>query len=187
MENGAFFMWRCVNSILSQTFTDYEIIFTKKGKMAENTNAAIRAARGELIKVLYLDDYFAHPEALQRIVDAFTENDDWLVTGCEHDDGDGNRFSPHVPELQGIFSDQNSIGSPSVLTIRRGLDIWFDENMSWLLDVDFYKRVYATHRDPVILDDINIVIGVGKHQTTHILTDKEKFNEEVYLKNKKHV
>ncbi len=42
MKNGAYFLWRAVNSIMSQTYKDYEIIITKEGRMAENTNAGIK-------------------------------------------------------------------------------------------------------------------------------------------------
>ena len=46
MPNGAFFLWRLVQSLMSQTFKGYELVITKEGKMAENTNSGIRKARG---------------------------------------------------------------------------------------------------------------------------------------------
>ncbi len=183
MENGDFFLTRLLNSLQEQTFRDFEIVITKRGKMAENTNAAIKQAKGELIKILYMDDYLAHPEALQRIVEAFTG--EWLVTGCVHIGlGDEKPHSPHFPDIEGVMINQNSIGSPSVLTIKNDNPLLFNEEMSWLLDVDYYKRMYAIHGEPVLLDDLNVVIGLGTHQTTHVLTNSEKHAEEVYLKNK---
>lgn len=184
MENGPFFMWRCIQSIVSQTFKDYEIVITQQGRMAENTNAGIRASRGEIVKILYLDDYFAHPDALQQIVDKFTPNVKWVAAACEHDDGDGYRFSEHRASIDGLAQGQNSIGSPSVIAFRKDIGMFFDEKMDWLLDLDLYKRIYATHNVPAIIDDVNVVIGVGKHQTTHILSDAAKLNEEKYLKQK---
>ncbi len=182
MENGDYFLSRLLNSLQQQTFRDFEIVITKQGKMAENTNEAIRRSKGDLIKILYMDDYLAHPNALQEIVDAF--KGDWLVTGCQHDDG-SSISRPHYPTYNDrIHEGYNTIGSPSVLTIRNGLDMFFDEKMSWLLDGDFYKRMYEKHGYPTILNDLNVNIGVGEHQMTNILTDEEKEQENNYIKNK---
>lgn len=174
MENGAFFLKRAIDSVMTQTYKNYEIVLTKDGKMAENTNSAIKRATGDLIKILYMDDYLAHKDALKTIVEGFTGH--WLVTACEHDDG--TRGSPHYPR----YSDSvNTIGSPSVLTIKNGLDMYFDESMSWTLDLDFYKRLHAKYGEPTILNDINVVIGIHDGQHTNILSDVEKQKEEIAL------
>src|SRR3990167_6760778 len=81
MKNAEFFLKRNIDSIMSQTFTDYEIVLTKDGSMAENTNAGIKRARGELIKIMYLDDYFLHQLSLQQIVEAFDSEVDWMMVG----------------------------------------------------------------------------------------------------------
>ena len=57
MKNADFFMKRCLDSIEKQTYKDYEIVITDQGKMAENTNTAIKQAKGEIIKILFMDDY----------------------------------------------------------------------------------------------------------------------------------
>src|SRR3990167_8083106 len=87
MKNWQLFLTRCLESIEEQTFKDYEVILTKSGKMAENTNRAIQGAKGEIIKILYVDDYLAHPESLKNIAENFKGG--WLVTGCVHNFGDG--------------------------------------------------------------------------------------------------
>lgn len=181
MMNFDFFLDRCLASIREQSFQDYELVITENPNgMAANTNEAIKRSTGDLIKILYMDDYFADKHALQRIVDAFKGN--WMATGCEHDNG--KRCNPHKASFDGIPNGQNTIGSPSVITIKNGLDVYFDEKMTWLLDVDFYKRLNEKFGPPEILDDINVVIGVGDHQMTHILSDELKANEEQYLKQK---
>ena len=48
MKNKQFFLDRALESIRSQTFQDYEIVITEDGRMAENTNSAIKKATGEL-------------------------------------------------------------------------------------------------------------------------------------------
>lgn len=185
MPNGEFFLNRLKASLDIQTFRDFELVITKEGKMAENTNAAMRQAKGQYLKILYMDDYLAHPQSLQKIVDNLGTSA-WLVTGCAHDHGDGVRRRGHFPTYtQDIHSGNNGIGSPSVLTVRNdsGL-LFFDEKLSWLLDCDLYKRYYEKHGSPAILYDINVIIGVGDHQTTYVLTSEEKGGEHTYLSQK---
>lgn len=176
MTGGAEFLWRSVNRLTEQTFQDFEIIITKEGRMAENTNAGIRRARGELIKILYLDDYLASPHSLQKIVGEFTEEVDWLITGTD--------TNPKPYWTDDIGTGNNKLGSPSALTVRRTSTIFFDETMSWLLDCDFYKRMHQSFGLPKILSGVNVIIGVGEHQMTHILTDEEKLAEHNYMNKK---
>jgi len=189
MRNGDFFLWRLINSLLAQTFTDYEIIITRKGKMAENTNAGIYKACGELVKIMYMDDYFAHENALQTIVDNFGPYDHWLVTGCLHARSNEQPHSPHLPqpEYDDLVRGINGIGSPSVLTIRRDTANFFDEKLSWVLDCDLYARYYEMCGKPKIIEDLNVIVGLHDGQMTHILTNEEKQKEVEYLKNKMNV
>lgn len=185
MENGAYFLWRSVNALTKQTFKDFEVVIVKEGRMAENTNAGIQRARGELIKILYLDDYLAHENALQEIVDNFKPEDMWLVTGCLHQSDTEIPHSSHYPVYtENISTGNNGIGSPSVLTIRNEGHLLFDERMSWLLDCDLYHRYYKTYGSPKVLADLNVVIGLGQHQMTHKLTNADKLSEFYYLKDK---
>jgi len=151
--------------------------------MAQNTNEAMRHAKGEIIKILYMDDYLADENSLKKIVENF--NGYWMVTGCEHDDGI-KRYGPHYPTYnKKIYLGKNTIGSPSVLAIKNENPLLFDENMTWLLDCDYYKRMYDAYGEPTILNDINVVIGTGKHQVTNMLSNVTK-KKELYYMIKKH-
>ena len=172
MENWPFFLTRCLKSIEEQSFKDYEIIVMKVGSMPVTSNAVIKGCKGEIIKILYVDDYFSHQDALKNIVEAFSGN--WLVTGCEHDDGQ-QRFNQHLPLWNDeVPNGKNTIGSPSVLAFENNEPLLFDERLSWLLDCQLYGRLYKRYGVPTILNDINVVIGLGSHQMTHKLTDEEK-------------
>lgn len=183
MKNGDYFLSRLQQSIEMQSFTDFEVVITKEGKMAENTNAGIQKAKGKLIKILYMDDYLLHEDSLQEIVDNFPDESMWMATGCVHDNG-REVASPHVPSMSGIPFNQNTIGSPSVITIRNKNAILFDETMSWMLDVDYYKRLNALYGPPILLGDMNVAIGIHTGQMTNILTDQEKIQEEIYIQQK---
>lgn len=208
MENADYFLIRCLESLWNQSFQNFEIVITdnsdddivkdicdryktgiryfrnpRKG-MAQNTNEAIKRSRGELIKILYMDDYMAHDSALKKIVGTF--NGQWLVSSCEHiKAGENFTHSLHVPRYnKDIQKGVNTIGSPSVLTIRNDKPLLFDENMTWLLDADYYKRMYDLYGEPFILQDVNVIIGLHPNQMTHILSDEYKLSEHKYINNK---
>lgn len=178
MKNHVFFLRRCLESIELQTYKDVEVIITMEGRSAENTNAGIRKASGDLIKILHMDDCFSHPDALQNIIDAFTPDVTWLVTGCS------NNLNPVV--TGDIHLGNNKLGAPSVVTIRKGQHEWFDENMNWLFDCDFYKKMIMKYGEPEIMLGNNVTIGEGEHQATNILSSKEK-EEELFLMRQRYV
>lgn len=176
MKNKDFFLERALASIRSQTFQDYEIVITNKGSMPVNTNSGIKQAEGDLIKILFMDDWLAHPKALQNIVDNFEFTDEWLITGAD--------TNPHPYWTDDIHTGNNKLGSPSALTMRKRSAMLFDERLSWLLDCDLYRRLYDEYGEPKIIDEIGVNIGIGDHQMTHILTDKEKLLEHKIMNKK---
>jgi hypothetical protein len=184
MENGEYFLNRLKESLREQTYSNWELITTinPNTTMAYNTNNAINKASGEIIKILFMDDFFAHKNSLKTIVENYKGG--WLVSGCTHTHGK-DRFNEHLATWNENIHQVNTIGSPSVLTFENKNPLLFDEKMNWMLDADLYKRLYERYGLPTIIDDINIVIGIGSHQTTNILTQKEKQDEEEYT-NKKH-
>lgn len=179
MPNWEFFLERCLDSIREQTFQDFEIVQVEDGKgMAGNTNKAIKASQGQYIKILYQDDYLAHKDALQRIVDALKANPDtvWLITGC-----DTNRIPYWTDDIQ--FGN-NKLGSPTCLTVRNEDAIYFDENLGWLLDCDYYRRMYDRFGEPLIIDGVEVIVGIGDHQATNIMGEEIKIKEHEYMQKK---
>lgn len=184
MKGGAEFLWKTVNVLMEQSFQDFEIVISKNGKgMAGNTNGGILRARGELVKILYLDDILGHKDALKEIVEAMDANPDkqWLITSANN-----NLYPYMTPDIE---AGNNKLGSPSALTMRnRSVPMLFDEKMTWLLDCDYYKRMQAEYGDPIIIDAhdglVGVVIGEGDHQVTHQLSDEEKLSEHKYMNDK---
>lgn len=163
-----------------QSFKDYEVILMKVGSMPITSNRVIESAKGDIVKILYMDDYFAYQDALKKIVDNFGDSR-WMVTGCLHDNGD-RLTSPHQPTYsQDIHTGNNTIGSPSVLAFKREGCLFFDENLSFLLDCDLYSRYYETYGSPMILNDLNVIIGLHEGQTSNLMPDKEKIEERNYM------
>src|SRR3990167_9201517 len=90
MADADYFFRRLLDSLWNQSFQDFEIVVTdnseddvikdiceyyqgfiryfrnpRKG-MAQNTNDAIQHAKGEFIKILYMDDFLLHDKVLER-------------------------------------------------------------------------------------------------------------------------
>lgn len=207
MKNGKEFLERCLDSIIEQSFEDFEVVISDNSdddilyKVAckygmpisyakheihgasANTNAAIKRARGEIIKILHMDDYFAHKDALKRIVEAFKGG--WLATGCSHTkDGKkliNSRFATYNDK---IHTGNNTIGSPSVIAFENNNPLLFDTSLVWLFDCDLYKRLHARYGKPTIVNDFNVVIGIGEHQMTELIEDSVKIDEEKIIKSK---
>lgn len=179
MENWQFFLTRCLESIEAQSFKDYEVILTKAGSMPVNSNRAIGTAKGQIIKILYVDDYLM-PDALQHIHEQFKGG--WLASGCVHDTG-FEVGTPHLPSFT-PGSLVNTIGSPSVVAFQNSDPLLFDEKLSWMLDVDLYERLYERYGFPTLIQSMDVAMGLHAGQMTNILTDKEKQKEVEYVAKK---
>lgn len=175
MDNWPFFLERCLKSIEAQTFTNYEIVMVKHSSMPTTSNRTIQSAQGEIIKMLYMDDYLADKDALQHLVDSWRGG--WAVSGCIHNDGTA-LSNAHFPKWSmEVFQGVNLIGSPSVVAFENNDPSLFDERMSWMLDLDLYRDLFTRYGEPTIINHLDVGIGVGSHQMTHKLTDEEKETE----------
>lgn len=138
----------------------------KIGNSPANTNNAIRKSTGELIKILFQDDFLRSDDALAKISAAFdADKDGWLVTACDHT-ADGSTFFRdfHPRYNDKIHLGRNTISSPSVVTIRNREPILFDEGLVWSMDCDYYKRCHDRFGGPKILDEVLVTNRVGAHQ-----------------------
>ena len=180
MKNGEFFLARCLGSIKNQTYQNYEIITPKEGKVAHNLNVGIKQATGDIIKILCMDDYLWHPQALQILVDSWPFK--WSVSGCVHDNGQ-EVYGRHAPGWNDkLYMGYNTIGGLSVLTFENNEPLLYTEGLDWTLDVDMYTRLYQRYGLPAFLMDATVCIGIGEHQLTSTLNDQQKkYEEELML------
>lgn len=178
MNNWQFFLTRCLESIEKQTFKDYEVVVIKHSTMPVTSNRVIDSAKGEIIKVLYMDDWLESPNYLEEIYRTFSETAvDWVITSAS--------TNQNPIWTDDIETGNNKLGSPSALAFRNYFDNeLFDEKLSWLLDCDLYKRLEKSFGKPKILVQVSVGIGVHAGQMTNILTGEEKQKEFNYLQEK---
>lgn len=212
---GHEFLRHSFEILTQQTFRDFEVVvsdFSKDAKvrdlcatfadrldlrytknedpvvgMSTNTNNAVRHATGKLVKVLFQDDFLYGREALARTVERFDlERDTWLVSACIHTKDGTNFFRPHPAKYSAdILRGNNTIGSPSVLTIKNQDPLRLDPNLRWLVDCDLYYRYQKIYGPPKTIDEVTVAIRVGEHQITHTeATQALRDNEAAYVRSK---
>jgi glycosyltransferase involved in cell wall biosynthesis len=152
-----------------------------RGKIAPNMNNAIENSRGLFIKMLFQDDFLYDTDSLQIIADSIAENQDkdWFITACVHTDDCVTMYDRMTPYYHDrIYAGVNTISCPSVLTIRNEYTKpTFDETLNWLVDVEYYKRLYTLYGDPVIIDIVCAVNRNAEVRTTNMMTEKQKQEE----------
>lgn len=160
---------------------------------SSNTNKAIELSSGEIIKVMFQDDFFYDDEALEKIYNEFETSDKmWLVNGCNHTQNDGHSFyqemypSWNEKFLEGV----NTISSPSVLSIRKECikEVKFDDNLVMLMDCDYYYNCNKKFGKPIFLNDILVSNRIHQNQISQqYMIDSyqdKKYAEIVYCKQK---
>lgn len=209
---GHLFIEEQLNILSIQTFKDFEVVISdhsknyhilkkvqqfpnlniryikntkNKGSSSANINNAMDHCSGELIKILFQDDFLMDSSSLEIISNNFTDNDNWLVTGCCHLIN-GVLDKPFYPQWNDkIHLGNNTISSPSVLTIRNKNKLYFDDTLIWMMDVDLYKRYYLAYGLPKIINNINVVNRIWENQLSNTISINRK-NEELQKMVKKY-
>lgn len=150
------------------------------------------------IKILHHDDWFANEESLKKLVEVLYNNPNVDFAYCQSVDIDKNnnhRYHDFGNETNLIKNDiyiliaNNFIGAPST-TIYRKNSLLFDENLKWLVDIDFYIRILQNNPNFIYIPEICINIGISDTQVTNSCLGNQKIemfeNLYVYKKYKKY-
>ena len=156
-----------------------------RGSLSNNLNSCIKYASGDIIKFIMQDDYLFNRYSLAKIVNNFDENKSWLVSSYYHTDDRKNLYSLHIPTISKNMLFINLIGTPTCLTIKNNTDIWFDHELNWYVDSDFYTQLYLKYGKPIILKSPTAVQLLWEGQTTNTLINSSVVkNEGLYLMRK---
>ena len=162
--------------------------FDNYGNGPANTNKAISMCSGDIIKVMFQDDFFYDDEALEKIYGELESSDKfWLVNGSNHTNNDGNSFYWDLyPQWNAdIINGRNTISSPSVLSAKREVfdQIEFDENLVMMMDCEFYFHTKKKFGDPIYYNDILVSNRVHSEQISsqynESLNSEDKLKSEV--------
>lgn len=160
-----------------------------------NWNHSIDIASGEYIKIMHHDDWFSSEESLGEFVRMLDENPKAQIafSGTNQVEvGTGESYSRCISDadLAELKKDYRYlyiaqvIGAPSA-TIYRKTDIRFAPELSWLIDAEFYMKVfrqysnsndgYSSESFAYSLEPL-INIGVSDTQLTESVRDDVKVN-----------
>lgn len=157
---------------------NYYKITDKLGNPAYNINRGISYCKGDIIKFLFQDDYFYDEDSLSNIVKAFDSGVSWVMSEYIHTMDKVNYFRHFKPEYHPRIYLKNTIGAPSGIAIRNNNPIFFDENVRWVFDCEYYKRLYDKFGMPGYVPYITAVIYLWEGQLSNQFIDFESRRKE---------
>jgi glycosyltransferase involved in cell wall biosynthesis len=197
------YLQRLLDSVAAQTFTDFEVVLSDDSPddsvrqmstqyqnrfpisyhrnstplgTPENWNQAVRMARGEWIKLMHDDDWFADAQSLQVFVDLLQAhpgsvfffsayaNIELALNRTEKVLASSFRLKKLYQNPATLFA-KNVIGPPSAVLYKKNNRIEYDNELKWLVDIDFYIR-YLSSAKPVYTSQVLVNIGISDSQVT---------------------
>lgn len=159
------------------------------GSSSSNLNNGILNSGFDILKFLMQDEYIYDIDALKDIKFAFDNPSiNWVATGCYYGNSPDHPLGKMIPiYTNDIIQGNNLIGSPSIISIRRTDDIeFFNPDLIWLMDCEYYKRLYDKWGSPHVIPKYSIFVNQHENQLTNILSKEIKQYEHQILKNKYH-
>lgn len=131
-----------------------------RGVISPNINEAIKRCNGKWIKILFQDDFLYDNISLEKQKKFIDEKKNliWFFSKFYHSNDGKSFYNLYTPKWNNtVWTGNNTLGCPSGLTIKNEEVFLFDENLNWLMDCDFYQRMYIKHGNPEVLDEITVV------------------------------
>jgi glycosyltransferase involved in cell wall biosynthesis len=198
------YLQRLLDSLLIQTFDGFEVVITDDSPdnsveqcvqqylhrlpiryyrnqpargMPGNWNTVLDLAKGEYIKIMHDDDWFATPDALALLVQALDDHPqhDFAYAAYYNyylDNGTTKLMTSPAYFRKAFQKDpvnvlhDNLVGPPSVMIHRNKLEYRYDEKVRWTVDVDFYIRLLQQQPGFTYIAKPLLYVGMGKEQIT---------------------
>lgn len=196
---GLFFLNQLLTSIKMQTFTDFEVIVSdhsrnsdieklcidysvlninyirnvlNRGNSPANLNVGLRQAKGDIIKIMFQDDFLIDKDSLSLIDNEFKKTQcKWLVNGSCVTQDSKTYYGHMIPRWNDeIWRGNNTISSPSVLSFVNEDILFFDEDLVMLMDCDYYYSLYRRYGLPCVLENCLVANTAHEHQISRMYT-----------------
>lgn len=208
---GANFLAYSLDILETQTFKDFEVVIADqsaddrienvakehseildivyiknrtKGPCA-NLNLALPNCNGEIIRLLFQDDYLLHQDSLKLLAEGFDYNKKWAASAYVHSKDRKIFYNIHIPSVSENMYLNNTIGTPSCVSFLKDEREEFDINLNWFMDADYYYRLYKKLGEPAVFDKPDFVQFIWGGQMTNSMITQELVNKEkTYLEKK---
>ena len=147
-----------------------------------NWNEALSRAEGELIKIMFSDDWFTYDDSLERMVRALNHMPEAGLVFCGSMQVDSKNSYGRKPEegyVEKLQKDyrylfiSNQIGAPSGTIYRKNLQVKFDEKSNWASDVFLYMEILRKNSKFVYLEAPLVSIGIHEKQYTESFAEND--------------
>lgn len=153
-----------------QYFKNKEVLGTP-----ENWNEAIRKSEGEWIKLMHDDDWFSSESSLECFANAAKTSGNKLIfseyTNFYYEGKQEEKVSPSFFRLWLLKHDtysllsKNIVGPPSVTLHKNDKSVFYDNNIKWLVDIEYYIRRLNVSNLKLIRKNL-IHVGISDAQVT---------------------
>lgn len=180
-----------IKSICDKWSVNLKIVYFRneigRGIISPNINVAMKNCSGDWIKILFQDDFLYDKTSLEKQVDFINSKQDlhWFVTRFYHSKTGHDLYNLYFPKWNDyIWSGHNTMGCPSGITIKNEDLIFFDENLNWLMDCEYYQRMKDKFGLPDVLNEITVVNRTWGERLTDTISQDLKNKEFELLKTK---
>ena len=128
-----------------------------RGVISPNINNAMKLCSGKWIKILFQDDYLNGDDSLLKHYLFIQNNSDtkWFAAYTRVTyDGETFAWSFKPIWVDNIWTGNNKLGCPSNFTIINKDLLLFDEELNWLMDVDYYMKMKEKFGDVYIKNNL---------------------------------
>jgi glycosyltransferase involved in cell wall biosynthesis len=163
--------------------------FNEKGRgfISPNINESMKKCSGKWIKILFQDDFFYDNKSLEHQYKVLSESSKikWLITTFCHTNDGVKFYNLYFPKLsENIWGGNNTLGNPSNLTLINKDLIFFDEELNWFMDCEYYYRLFLKYGEPTIIPQVTIVNRTHGNGLSNTIPQSTKDKELKILTNK---
>ena len=170
------------NLLIQKYIHKIKYVKSEKKGWSNNHNNGLSYCNGDLIRIMHYDNYFLITNTLENIVEIFKDdNINWCISSYIQHKYELFK-NIHIPKYtDNIIVGHNFIGDPSCLTIRNKNLQYFDTNLTFMVDCDYYRRLYDLYGLPYIINDCDFICSQHPLQTTHFCSEINNMKERVYM------